>query len=243
MTIESSAAGGFAGNGGTAALITQAKPVFTMKIRTSNKTNATPFILVLAVLLLSPYVATARNVHLEPANMKSSIKVIAAYRDSLLPLIYSGFTDKPAARYTVLPSFSGEYAWSLEQQGNDEHFIVINKLKENFWYTRDSSMLTTRVTISRSLYDAIAGMFAVAVGQTRKADEDTGILDGVSYYLSATGKYGALRTGKTQSPERGSLMRRLVDICDEISEMRGDGATDEAGLEKKINALVLELQK
>ena len=109
----------------------------------------------LVTVLCTPcYEAAARNEHLEPVQRDTS-----CYRDTLLSILHSGFNKTPQARYTVIPAFTPEYAWSLENSDTDSPVLIVNTLRANFWYTKRRASATSRITIGQRLSTAIAELF------------------------------------------------------------------------------------
>jgi hypothetical protein len=196
-----------------------------------------------AMILCTPCESAARNEHLEPVHVHIAPDSVVRYYGTLLPILHSGFGKTPQARYTVAPSFSPEYAWSLENVDTDTPVLIVNTLKENLWYTRNSASATRRIPISRRLSTAIAELFQTVTGQIKKAAPQPVILDGVMHYFAATWADGKVREGETHSPDKGSAMDRLVVICEKIRALDGETAVTESGIEEDIASLIRELRK
>ena len=57
----------------------------------------------------------AQNDHLEPSeDFVNRTGVLRDYFAELQPKLFHSFSDSPLARLVVIPSFSGEYAFALE---------------------------------------------------------------------------------------------------------------------------------
>ena len=54
------------------------------------------------------------------------------YYLNLNTLLFNELPDKPYARFMVVPSFSKEYAFSLEEV-NDKFFIISTTFSESYW--------------------------------------------------------------------------------------------------------------
>jgi hypothetical protein len=126
----------------------------------------------------------------------------------------------------------------LEQQGDDEHFLLVHRMAENHWYSGNSAMSTSRIAIGKSLYGAVAKLFFEATSRIREPDHPSYILDGVRYYFAATGDDGTVRAGNTHSPEDGSPMWRLTKLCDALMDPSGMETVSEADWAKEIDTLV-----
>ena len=145
------------------------------------------------------------------------------YRRVFLPLLYSEFSEKPYVRYTVKPSFTAEYAFSVEEI-DEKYYIISNIFSENLWYAgfkkpRDSVKLITKKTeISKKFYLKIGELFAIASQIRENEIEEHGIIqmDGETYYFEITDKNERIKTGKFRSPNKKSLFGRLVRICDSL---------------------------
>ena len=68
-------------------------------------------------------------------------------------------------------------------------------------------------------------------------------MDGIMYYVAATGADGNVKEGATHSPDENSAMGRLIVICDTIGMLDGTSAGAESGIEKEIACLIKELRK
>jgi len=92
--------------------------------------------------ILTTFVCFGQKEHLEPVKDFNQYEgVLKEYYDSVFPLLYSGFSEKPYARYTSMLSFSAEYAFSVEKK-DEKKYIITNKFSENFWnvYTRKKEL-------------------------------------------------------------------------------------------------------
>ena len=199
------------------------------------------FFLMLAMTLFAPCEATARNEHLEPVKMKRYPEG-DRYYDKVFSLLHSGFNKTPPARYTALPSFAPEYAWSLEHADTDSPVLIVNTLSQNLWYTRDETIVTRHVALTPHMAAAISALFHLVTGQIKKAEKMSHIRDGVVYFFAAVGTDDTVRMGSTHSPDKASLMWRLVAICEKIGKLDGESAGNEAGIATEIASLIHDLR-
>ena len=88
--------------------------------------------LILTFLLLT-FSCFGQKEHLEPARdfnkYESGLK---EYCDNIFSLLFDGFSQKPYARYTVIPSFCCEYAFSVEKI-EGKNYIISNQLSKGYW--------------------------------------------------------------------------------------------------------------
>ena len=216
-------------------------------------------IALIGTLILSTLLCLGQKEHLEPVKEINtngtsyySIKR-KEYYENIFSLLYSGFWQKPYARYTCLPSFLAEYSFSVEKiKGNN--YIISNKLSTDYWSAssrKDVKVYTHRVKIKDDLYLKIGELFELLTEQTKEkerkfvtlpngeiAEEIVAILDGASYYFTTTDQYRVLKTGTTRLGKNVSLLRRLVKICDNLFSIGTTKKISQAEILKEINALL-----
>ena len=212
-------------------------------------------ILILTFLFMT-FFCFGQKDHLEPArDFNQSEGILKEYYDNVFPLLYSGFSEMPYARYTSMPSFSEEYAFSVEKIG-DKNYIISNKLSENFWYAgyddegnldnkRRSrvKIITIKTEINNDLYLKIGKLFELLANQTKVYEKNRRGLDGVSYYFTTTDKNGEIKIGETWSPNKGSLLDRLVEICDNLYSVGAENTIGQSEITKKIALLINDLKE
>ena len=201
-----------------------------------------PLIVALFLVLTTPLMSHAGNDHLEPVEGERPI-LIKNYFDRLLPLLHTGFTQVPSARYTVVPSFAPEYSWSLEREDEGGYVLFIHRLVKNFWYKGYGRMNTRSVVFSKELHDAVVKLFATATGRIRKIEKQWYRTDGVRFYFTIAESDGRLTTGVTHSPGQGSLMYRLTRLCDALMILPEIEGVSEFDMMEEIDALLRDMQK
>ena len=177
--------------------------------------------------------------------MKQISLISKKYYDNLFPLLYKGFSQKPYARYTCMPSFTNEYAFSVEKIEN-ECYIISNSLSESYWYAEKKEfvkVITNKTEISNDLYLKIGELFKLLAEQTKEYDKDVGGIDGVKYYFTTTNKNGELKVGKTWSPDKNSLLGRLVKICDNMYLIGMGKNVSQSEVLKEISLLITDLKQ
>ena len=198
------------------------------------------------IFLLATIKCFGQKEHLEPArDFKQYEGVLREYYDHIFPLLYQGFADKPYAQYTSMPSFSDEYAFSIERIGN-KNYVISNCLSENYWYAekRDKVKLETKKTeIGDSLYIKIGKLFQLLTEQIKKPDQDLMGLDGVTYYFSCVEKNGEIKTGETWSPNDNSLLGRLIKICDKLYSLGNGKNISQSELEIEIEKTIIDMKE
>ena len=192
--------------------------------------------------------------HLEPAEDFNLYEgYLKEYYKSRFTLLYSGFSEKPYARYSAMPSFSAEYAFSVEKI-NGKNYIVSNKFSKKFGCTiednEDGNMVnnsvkitTTTTKINNDLYLIIGELFELLANQTKVCKNSRFGLDGETYYFATTDKNGEIKIGTTWSPDKKSLLERLVKICDKLYLVGVGKIINQRKITKEITILINDFQK
>ena len=68
-------------------------------------------------------------------------------------------------------------------------------------------------------------------------------INGITYYFTTTDKNGKIKTGKTWSPNKKSLLGRLVKICDNLYSLGIGKNIDQSKITKEITILINDLTK
>ncbi|PVD49290.1 hypothetical protein DC498_25795 [Terrimonas sp.] len=184
--------------------------------------------------------------HLEPAkDFKQYEGVLKEYYDNVFPKLYKGFSQTPYARYTSMPSFSKEYAFSVETI-DGKHYIISNSFSENFWYAKKRNtvkLISNKTEIDNILYSKIGELFQILAEQTKIPEKETMGLDGVSYYFATTDTSGQIKTGETWSPNDNSLLDKLVNVCDKLFSQDSKKNIIKTDILNEIETLIEEFKK
>jgi hypothetical protein len=207
--------------------------VVTMKKR--------PILFAILFVLATPFASQAHDDHLEPVDETHAVPV-KNYYDQLLPLLHAEFSPVPAARYTVVPSFSPEYAWSLERGHDGGYFLLTHKLVKNLWYNGYKKTNTRPFAIGKNLHDAVDKLFSTVTRGIRPIKKDWRMTDGVRFYFTVAGSGGRLITGDTHSPGQGSLMWRLTRLCDALMVLPDMEEVSESDMLAEIDTLLRDIQ-
>lgn len=211
--------------------------MITKNLKFSKKT----VILIICVICLAFTNSFGQNQRLKPArNFKESVS--KNYR-GVFPLLYKGFAKKPYARYTAMPSFSREYAFSVEKI-KGVPYIISNTLSTNYYFAKVKIFVKikkNKAKISDDLYLKIGELFEIFTEQTE--DKDFSGLDGVTYYFAKTGKNGEIKTGETWSPDENSLLDRLVNICIDLYLIGNNKDIAQTDILKEIDIFINDLKE
>jgi hypothetical protein len=184
--------------------------------------------------------------HLEPAkDFNQYPGVLKEYYDNIFPLLYKGYSEKPIARYTSMPSFSHEYSFSIETM-DGKNYVVSNSLSESYWYAKSRKnvkLVSNKTELVNDLYFKIVELFKLLEEQTKKPESDLMGLDGVIYYFATTDINGQVKIGKTWSPDDNSLLGRLVKICDNIFSLGNWKNISQTETLKDIEKLLNDLKQ
>ena len=85
------------------------------------------------LILAFSFRLAAQTDYLEPVRSLSTYKgELGEYYRSVFSLLNTGFQKQPYARFTAIPSFSPEYAMSVEKK-NGRYFLISNTLSRTYW--------------------------------------------------------------------------------------------------------------
>lgn len=183
--------------------------------------------------------------HLEPTkDFKEYTGNLKIYYDSMLPMLYKDFSEKPTARFFASPAYIGEYAFSIEVI-KDKYYVVSNSMSENYWYSKkrnDVQLKSNKKEIEGELYNKIGELFLTLDQNTAKHDEEKMDTNGTTYYFSSTNKEGKVLTGEAWSPSEKTLMSQLVKICDNIFALGSGKKVSHEDLIKDIDKFMADIK-
>ena len=96
------------------------------------------------------------------------------YYDNVFALLFGGFSEKPEAKYASLPSFTEEYAFSLEKDKKG-YRIVSTTLTADYRHATRRKNAKTRVSkkhISESLAASLRELFRLLIRQIEEPSPD-----------------------------------------------------------------------
>jgi hypothetical protein len=161
--------------------------------------------------------------------------------------LYKGYSEKPIAIYTSMPSFSNEYSFSIETI-EGKNYVVSNRMSESYWYAKNRKkveIVSNKTELVNELYLKIVDLFKLLEEQTKKPERDLNLMraDGVTYYFATTNKNGQVKIGETWSPDDNSLLGRLVKICDNIYSLGNGENISQTETLKDIDKLLNDLKQ
>lgn len=196
------------------------------------------------IILLLTYNSYCQKGHLIPSNsLDDNVGILKKYYDNVFPLLYNNFEKKPFARYTSVPSFGTEYAFSIELKDN-EYVIISNTLTQNYWYAKNKEnvkLITNKKVIDKTLYEKTGKLFHLLNIQTKEIEEELYKSDGTTHYFSTTNNNGYIKTGETWSPRSNTNLGKLTEICDVLFDI-GNGKENQ-GIIKEIEKLIEQLNE
>ena len=206
---------------------------------------------IILFLLLTKLLCFGQMGHLVPAKDFNRYEgILKEYYDTVFPLLYSGFSKRPFARYTSMPSFSSEYAFSVEEI-DGKFYIISNEFSESYWYAlyenkRNSvKVYSTKTEIKSELYFRMRELFKLLGELTKEIKEIEEIIfgeDGITYYFATTDKNGRIRISETWSPPDDSLLDRLVKICDNLYLIGNKKDILQIDIFKELDKLISDLK-
>jgi len=200
------------------------------------------------IFLLTTFLCFGQKEHLEPVRSFIQYEVfkdLKEYYDNVFSKLHEGFSQTPYARYTSIPSFSKEYAFSVEII-DDKHYIISNSFSENFWYAKKRNnvkLINNKVEIDNTLYSKIGELFQILIDQMKISENGIAGTDGTTYYFATTNKNGKIKIGETWSPNKGSLLNRLVIICNNLHLLGIGDNINQTEIIVEITQLINDLKK
>lgn len=188
--------------------------------------------------------AMAQVDYLEPVRDFSSYKgELGEYYHNAFTLLNTGFNARPHARFSVLPSFSPEYALSVETK-NGKYYLLSNTLSQSCWQAdKDRIKVISRsVAIDKPLYQWMGELFLLVTSQIQDLDGSTAGLDGSTYYFASTSGNGKIALGEKWSPNRGTRMERLVQVCESAYLLSTGKQIAESAICSEAAALIKDLR-
>jgi len=189
-------------------------------------------ILLLLCFIYSNY-SFGQNDHLEPQqNFLNYQGELKEYYDNVFAKLLNGLSKKPLARYLVLPSFSSEYVLCLEKDVTDEkHYLKLRYLTTNYWYAKSKRQVrtnTNRREISDLLAYSFRNLLEAATNGIKEPEQETQGLDGETYLFSYYKEGKGLITGGKWSPDKGTEMEQLINLCEQyLSFVKGKGKNEQ----------------
>ena len=179
------------------------------------------FIFILAALSLRGQ--TFSDDHLEPVKNRNDYKgVLKDYYDSLDIKLLTGLSDKPLARYMVIPYSAPEYVLSVEKVGTDKYVLKCQSMSSSFYYSKNRQGLKANlkeINIKKELALLANELFEIAISQTNKPATRRDFNDGVTYYFSVYDTTKGLITGKKISPEKNSKIYDLTVLMEKYRQL------------------------
>ena len=201
--------------------------------------------IVISLLLLTlSFRLSAQIDYLEPVKPFTTYTgELGEYYRNVFSLLNTGFQQPPYARYVAIPSFSPEYAMSVEKK-NGRCLLIANTLSRTYWQAEKGTVKveTKSVPISQSLYQSLGAIARLVTSQIQDMDGSTAGLDGVVYYFSSTDAKGKEIMGRKWLPMKGTLMERLVLVCQSAYMLSQGENISEQALAEEANALLKELE-
>lgn len=201
--------------------------------------------IVISLLFLAfSFCLSAQIDYLEPVKPFSTYAgELGEYYRNVFSLLNTGFQRQPYARFVAIPSFSPEYAMSVEKK-NGRCMLISNTLSRTYWQAEKGTVKaeTKSIAIDQSLYQSLGAIFRLVTSQIQDLDGSTAGLDGVVYYFSSTDAKGKELMGRKWSPRKGTLMERLVLVCQSAYMLsKGENISEQAVAEEAA-ALLEELE-
>lgn len=202
--------------------------------------------IVFSILLLTFSFRLAAQIdYLEPVKpVDAYAGELGEYYRNVFSLLNTGLSPQPYARFVAIPSFSPEYAMSVEKK-NGRCYLISNTLSRTYWQAEKGTVKvnTKSVLVSPSLYQSLGTIFRLVTSQVQDLDGSSAGLDGVVYYFISTDAKGKEQIGRKWSPKKGTLMERLVLVCQSAYMLSKGENISEQALAEEASALLKDLQQ
>ncbi|MCE7990573.1 MAG: hypothetical protein HEP71_01280 [Roseivirga sp.] len=194
---------------------------------------------------MSSSLALAQD-HLEPnSNIFEDYDFQYQYYSQIRDLLFEGLSDQPISQLIILPSFSKELVWQIDNnQKDNKYYSITSTANHSIWYNqyedkpKKLKQEISRNEITKESAELIRKLFLVALKGVKYSDDRQG-LDGTNYYFSVT-EMGS-KSGTIWSPRKGSKMRELVDLSQRVIGETQKQSNLSKSLIKDINKLISEL--
>ena len=198
------------------------------------------------IYVLTTLLCFGQKQHLEPAKYFEQYEGhLKEYYDNVFPLLYAGYSEKPTARYTSMPSFSSEHSFSIERI-EGKNYVVSNSLSESYWYAKNRKrvkLISNKTELSKDLYLKIIDLFKLLEEQTKKQEHNLMGRDGVTYYFATTDNNGIIKIGETWSPGNKSLLGNLIKICDNMYSLGNGSDVYQTDILNDLDKILIELRQ
>ncbi|MEJ5105070.1 hypothetical protein [Chryseobacterium sp. MYb328] len=167
------------------------------------------------------------------------------YYNDIFPKLYKDFSQQSYARYTSIPSFSEEYAFSVETIDNG-YYIISNRFSENFWYAKKRNqvkLISHKTEIDSTLYLKIGNLFQILTQQMKTSEKEKRGFDGTMFYFATTDTNGQMKTGETWSPNDNTVLDRIVKVCNRLFSIDKEKNSSHSDIVKEIEKLIEEIKK
>lgn len=197
------------------------------------------------LLLTFSFRLAAQIDYLEPVKPFSTYTgELGEYYRSVFSLLNTGFQKQPYARFAAIPSFSPEYAMSVEKR-NGRYTLVSNTLSRTYWQAEKGTVTvdTKSVVISASPISVFRGYLSFGDRAGTGFGRFYGWFGWNCLFFSSTDAKGKEQMGRKWSPEKGTLMERLVLVCQSAYMLsRGENISEQT-LAVEAAALLKALQQ
>jgi hypothetical protein len=209
-----------------------------------TKKNWMKRIVIFALMFVNFFTSYGQKQHLEPENFNVG-GGLEIYYKNLNTLLFNRLSDKPYARYVVIPSFSKEYAFSIEKK-NKKFFVISISLSESYWRAKDKNAVKFTIekhTIEKELFKKIGDLFQLLANQTKSYELINYSTDGEKYYFMSTNNKGDVQIGSTWSPSDNSMMGRLIKVSNKLYSIGSGNDISKTEISNEIDELITELKK
>ena len=200
--------------------------------------------IIFAFIFFNTLISYGQKQHLEPATF-DVIGSLENYYRNLNTNFYNGLSEIPFARFIVIPSFSKEYAFSIEKK-NEEYFVVSITPSESYWRAKNKENVkfeNNKNKIDKNFYLKIGRLFQLLDKQTKNYDTEIYNLDGETYYFITADSNGKTKIGKTWSPAKNSLMGSLIKISNDLYSIGNGNYISISEINNEIDKLIIGFKK
>lgn len=169
------------------------------------------------LLIIILFVSNIEAQNLEPNNSIFDIYNFEfEYYSKIRNKLFKDMSDDPMIRLLVTPSFSPEYIFQIERDGNNEYLAKLNIANKNIWYNKEIEKIIVNqhvAKINENDVNLLNDVYSSIIDKVHHPIKESIGMDGTTYYLSVW-KTG-LKSGEIWSP-KDSINKTITNITQEL---------------------------
>jgi hypothetical protein len=204
--------------------------------------------LVIIILLLTTSLISVSQINfLNPClNLGEEINAIKLYDESFDKILTTELGDDFQIRFVTKPAFAPESVFQIEKTESSIFKLKTLIFHENHWFSknRDSAKVFKKaIEIDSELGLAYDILFHKVTEIAMSKSSYIGVgEDGVSYYFYRRSEYSDIACGECWSPEQGTLLFELVNLCEVLVNSTNINSLNTSTLKNRIYLLLQKME-